>query len=102
MIFTICPVIVLPLAAFVLMLRFPRGDIVVLLLLFVYLLPASVIANSLGYRTLEIAGSRFTHVEAAVDPKLSASDVNIGVSVLRRFRIATDFANHAVWLDPRM
>jgi hypothetical protein len=52
-------------------------------------------------RTLEIAGSQFTNVEAAVDPKPSASDVNIGVSVLRHFRITTDFANHAVWLDPR-
>jgi Aspartyl protease len=53
-------------------------------------------------RTLEVAGSKFTNVEAAVDPKPSASDVNIGVSVLRHFRITTDFANHAVWLDPRI
>jgi len=50
---------------------------------------------------LEIAGIKFTNVEASVDPHASASDVNIGVSILRHFRITTDFANHAVWLDPR-
>jgi hypothetical protein len=52
-------------------------------------------------RTLEIAGIKFTNVEASVDPNPSASDVNIGVSVLRHFRVTTDFTNHAVWLDPR-
>jgi Aspartyl protease len=51
--------------------------------------------------TLEIAGRKFTDVEAALDQNASASDVNIGVSVLRHFRITTDFANHVVWLDPR-
>lgn len=50
---------------------------------------------------LEVAGRRFTAVEAAVDPQPSASDLNIGVSVLRHFRITTDFAQHAVWLDAR-
>lgn len=51
--------------------------------------------------TLEVGGRKFTNVEASVDPNPSASDVNIGVSVLRHFRITTDFASHAVWLDPR-
>lgn len=37
----------------------------------------------------------------AVDPQTSASDVNAGVSLLRHFRIATDYASHAVWLQPR-
>lgn len=50
---------------------------------------------------LEVAGRRFTAVEAAVDPQASASDLNIGVSVLRQFRITTDFAQHAVWLEAR-
>jgi predicted aspartyl protease len=52
-------------------------------------------------RTLEIAGIEFADVEAAMDNNESASDVNVGVSVLRHFRITTDFNQHAVWLDPR-
>jgi len=50
---------------------------------------------------LELAGRRFTGIEAAVDPQPSASDLNVGVSVLRHFRITTDYAQHAVWLEPR-
>jgi predicted aspartyl protease len=52
-------------------------------------------------RTLEVAGRRFQDVPAAIDAQPSASDVNIGVATLRHFRITTDFAIHAVWLDPR-
>lgn len=52
-------------------------------------------------RTLEVAGQTFTDVSAAIDAHPSASDVNIGVAVLRRFVITTDFANHSVWLKPR-
>jgi predicted aspartyl protease len=52
-------------------------------------------------RTLEIAGVTFTNVEAAMDNNNSASDVNVGVSVLRHFIITTDFHQHAMWLDPR-
>ena len=52
-------------------------------------------------RSLEIAERRFTDVAASVDPSPSASDVNVGVSILRHFHITTDFANHTVWLDPR-
>jgi hypothetical protein len=52
-------------------------------------------------RSLEIAERRFTDVVASVDPSPSASDVNVGVSILRHFHITTDFANHAVWLDSR-
>ena len=52
-------------------------------------------------RSIDIAGKRFKRVKAAIDPQPSASDVNIGVSILRHFRITTDFANHSVWLDPR-
>jgi hypothetical protein len=51
--------------------------------------------------SLEVAGRRFTDVDAAIDSQESASDVNIGVSILRHFRITTDFPAHAVWLDPR-
>jgi predicted aspartyl protease len=51
--------------------------------------------------SLEIAGRRFEDVAAAIDRQASASDVNVGVSILRRFWITTDFAQHAVWLAPR-
>lgn len=52
-------------------------------------------------RWLEIAGKRFVNVPAAIDPQPSASDANVGISLLRHFRITTDFARHAVWLQPR-
>jgi predicted aspartyl protease len=52
-------------------------------------------------RSLEVAGQTFTDVEAAIDDQPSASDVNVGVSILRRFLITTDFSNHLVWLQPR-
>lgn len=52
-------------------------------------------------RSISIAGRTFSNVQAAIDPQPSASDVNVGVSLLRHFRITTDYANHAVWLQPR-
>lgn len=51
--------------------------------------------------SLEVAGRRFNAVAAAIDPQPSASDLNIGVSVLRHFLITSDFAAHALWLQPR-
>jgi hypothetical protein len=50
-------------------------------------------------RSLEVAGHQFSDVAAAVDTQPSASDVNIGVAILRHFRITTDYARHAVWLE---
>lgn len=49
---------------------------------------------------LTIAGKNFRHVRAHVvdDAQVPA---NIGVGLLRHFRIVTDFANGEVWLDPR-
>jgi predicted aspartyl protease len=52
-------------------------------------------------RTLDIAGRRLTDLPAAIDTRPSASDVNVGIAVLRHFLITTDFARHAVWLEPR-
>jgi predicted aspartyl protease len=52
-------------------------------------------------RSMEVAGRRFNRITAAIDPQSSASDVNIGVSILRHFLITTDFADHAVWLASR-
>jgi hypothetical protein len=44
--------------------------------------------------TLELAGSTFTDVEAAVDAMDNAGDLNLGVRILRRFIRVTDFAQH--------
>jgi len=52
-------------------------------------------------RSLVIAGRRFEDVPAAIDAQPSATDLNIGISLLRHFLITTDFAAHAVWLEPR-
>jgi hypothetical protein len=50
---------------------------------------------------LEVAGSAFMDVEAAVDPMDEAGDLNLGVKILRRFILVTDFAQHRIWLQPR-
>jgi len=52
-------------------------------------------------RTFTIAGRTFRNVRAAIDPGATASDLNIGTSVLRHFILTTDFAGHQVWLEPR-
>ena len=52
-------------------------------------------------RTLTIAGRTFRNVRAAIDPGETASDLNIGTSILRHFVLTTDFAGHQVWLEPR-
>ena len=52
-------------------------------------------------RSIEIAGRRFESVPASIDPQSSASDVNVGVRILRNFNITTDFKERAVWLAPR-
>jgi predicted aspartyl protease len=52
-------------------------------------------------RQLTVAGRTFTNVRAAIDPGETASDLNIGTSILRHFIITTDFAGRQVWLEPR-
>jgi predicted aspartyl protease len=52
-------------------------------------------------QTVTIAGRTFENVEAAIDPLDSASDLNIGTQLLRRFLITADYAQHALWLEPR-
>lgn len=52
-------------------------------------------------RQLTVAGRTFTNVRAAIDPGETASDLNIGTSILRHFIIITDFAGRQVWLEPR-
>jgi predicted aspartyl protease len=50
---------------------------------------------------LTVAGRTLTNVRAAIDPGETASDLNIGTSILRHFILTTDFAGHQVWLEPR-
>ncbi|NWG71250.1 MAG: retropepsin-like domain-containing protein [Parvularculaceae bacterium] len=50
---------------------------------------------------VEIAGVHFTDVVAAIDETAAASDANVGVSLLRRFKMTIDFAEGAVWLSER-
>ena len=51
--------------------------------------------------TLELAGTTFRDVEAAVDPLGNAGELNLVVRILRHFIIVTDFAQNRVWLEPR-
>lgn len=51
-------------------------------------------------RSLEIAGLTLTNVPGAIDEGDSATDLNVGMSVLRYFVITTDFRQHALWLEP--
>jgi predicted aspartyl protease len=64
-------------------------------------LGGEAVRQVIALRSLEVAGRRFDDVPAAIDPQASASDLNVGVSILRHFWITTDFAHHAVWLAPR-
>lgn len=52
-------------------------------------------------RHVDIAGQRILDVPVAIDASDTAADANIGVALLRRFRIVTDFAGRAVWLQAR-
>jgi predicted aspartyl protease len=51
-------------------------------------------------RSLEVAGLTLTNVPGAIDEGDSATDLNVGMSVLRYFVITTDFRAHALWLEP--
>jgi Aspartyl protease len=51
--------------------------------------------------SLTVAGETFRDVRVSVDAGENASDLNIGVSILKHFLIVTDFAQRAIWLNPR-
>lgn len=53
-------------------------------------------------RKVRIGAMTFRNVRAAIDDQPNAADANIGVKLLRRFRIVTDFAQKSVWLQPRI
>ncbi len=61
----------------------------------------AALQTTLVVRTLDLGGRRFTDVPAAIDTSPTAADANIGVRLLKRFDIVTDFAAHSVWLDYR-
>ncbi len=50
--------------------------------------------------TLEIGGLTLKDVTAAVSPQADGADANVGVSVLRNFRIVVDYAGNRIWLEP--
>jgi len=67
--------------------------------------PGGGVGGSLGRAVvvvpeLTIAGTTFRNVRAHIDERAQV-DANVGVPQLRAFRMVTDFAGHAVWLEPR-
>jgi predicted aspartyl protease len=52
-------------------------------------------------KSVRIAGVTFRNVRAAIAEQPNAADANVGVKLLRHFRIVTDFPQKAVWLQPR-
>lgn len=52
-------------------------------------------------RTLQVGGTVFDDVEAQVDSQSNAGELNLGVKILRRFIIVTDFRRHRIWLESR-
>lgn len=53
----------------------------------------------IALKSLEIAGRTLTNVAASVDEGDSATDLNIGISVLRHFVIVVDYGARALWLQ---
>jgi hypothetical protein len=56
--------------------------------------------QTLTLRSLNVANRVFHNVPATIDTADSATKLNIGVPVLRRFRIVTDFNAGKLWLRP--
>lgn len=53
----------------------------------------------IALKTLEVAGRTLTDVPASVDEGDSATDLNVGISVLRHFVMTVDFPARSLWLD---
>ena len=51
--------------------------------------------------SLTIAGRTFRDVTAVIDSAEGAADLDLGVPLLRRFIITTDYLDNAIWLEPR-
>lgn len=54
----------------------------------------------IALKSLEVAGVTLKDVAGSIDEGDSATDLNVGISVLEHFVITTDFRVHALWLDP--
>ncbi|WP_421839472.1 retropepsin-like aspartic protease [Novosphingobium sp.] len=52
-------------------------------------------------KALSIGPKNFVDIPVIVDVGEGATDMNIGTSILRRFVVTTDFANHQVWRLPK-
>ena len=61
-----------------------------------------LLRKTVRLQVLEIAGTTFRNVRAAIDAQPSANDLNIGTRILRHFLITTDFAGHSIWLKAKM
>lgn len=58
-----------------------------------------VMRSLVTLKVLDLAGVRFDDVPAAIDETPTAMDANVGVSILRNFRITVDYAEQTIWLD---
>jgi hypothetical protein len=58
----------------------------------------AVTRDTVILKSLAIAGRRFADVIAGIDRTGSAANLNVGVRLLRSFKITVDFAQHRLWL----
>lgn len=56
------------------------------------------VRQTITLRSLEMAGRTFVNVPAAIDATGSATKLNVGVDLLRKFQIVSDFPAHCIWL----
>jgi hypothetical protein len=49
--------------------------------------------------TLDVGGSQFHNVLAAIDDQPNRAEINVGTAILKNFVITTDFRQRAVWLQ---
>jgi predicted aspartyl protease len=59
-----------------------------------------VVRDIVLLKSLTIGTRTFRDVPAAIDPTGNAGDLNVGTSILKHFRITTDFPQRALWLEP--
>jgi hypothetical protein len=64
-------------------------------------LGGEIVRDLVTLTAVEVAGVRFENVGAAIDTTPTAMDANVGVRLLRNFRMTVDFAENAIWLEPR-
>jgi hypothetical protein len=60
----------------------------------------AVTRTGVGVDRLDLAGTRVTNLDAALEAGDRAPDAWLGPAILRRFRIGIDLAAGALWFDP--